>query len=686
MLQTLVESVYGSSDKESGALDQILDRDELETFESNKNRLKKLYQTEYSYMRSLLWKYKRRDFPLKHYYVNLKLQETDNFGVSSIGDILDIRDIFREVDDGHTNILVCGDPGYGKTTLCKKIAYDWAVDDPSNNYLSRFDIVAVLTLTELESNKKLEDAVLEDVFETSEPEIKKKLRRANLNVLIILDEYDDVNRFDRTKNFLRKGSFGIFRKLTIIVTSRPHFAERIREYMNFRFDLQEFSPEQKEEYAKLVFKQDVNKTQTLIEVLQSEFYFSLAKIPLFLHLFCCFHSNSTLGDIRRYKTNMYIHIMQLITNRSKRKLQSNVNMPLGNYFALEEILVRLGKLIYEKNTSEKVLFYPFDKNLKITIDELNECVGDRNKTFCKGLDFLSHGFDNQNKFLFDCVHESIKEYLVALYLYKNPEVPFLNITSDSTVPCITEFTTHHNFITFYFGLFKNEKIPKSCLNNLEKGVFSLDISIRIYNEIVSEEDKEIFSNTVKIYENFCNSFINYPVWSIPPDFSQIYIIVDIYESTNVTIEKLNKLHKRVHLSCQVEIFIFLKIGKKFLQLNDVRAMKNDWKKLENIRNILSKSTWNKFNIYLCGIFQAPFFIGCEIEEKNRLIIYPAYLFKAFSCVEKPAQKLFDDSNQLSYELVRLKFTTEDDNEHNCLLLKKDLFESIEPYIKLFPNL
>ncbi|XP_023210013.1 uncharacterized protein LOC111612953 [Centruroides sculpturatus] len=675
--------VYGSSDNENGALDQIFDRDELETFVNNKKRLKKLYQTEYSYMRSLLWENKSRDFPLKDYYVNLKLQETHNFSVSPIGDILDIKDIFKEVDDGHTSILVCGDPGSGKTTLCKKIAYDWAVDNSSNNYISHFDIVAVLTLTELESYKKLEDAVLEDIFETSEPEMKKKIRRANLNVLIILDEYDGVTSFDRTKNFLRKGSFGIFRKLTIIVTSRLHSAEEIREFVNFRFYLQEFTPEQQEEYAKLVFKQNVGKTQTLLILLRNEFYLSLSKYPLFLHMLCCFHSTNRLENIQR-KTDLYIYIMQLITNRSKKKLEINFEVPIGKHFPLEEILVRLGKLIFEKNTNE--LLYPFGKKQKITIDELNKYVDDRHKIFCNGLDFLSHCFDIDGNFCFDCIHETIEEFLVALYLYKNPEVPFLNVTRDCSIPRVTEFTTH-NFITFYFGLFRNERIPESCFNHLDNVVLSLDLSIIIYNEIFNEEDKKIFSNTIKMYHNSCNSCIGFSVRTIPSDFSQIYTIVDIEESSDVTFRKLNKLHIRVSQCSQVEIFIFLKIRENFLRPKGTTALKYDWKIMENIRDILSKNSWKNFEIYICGIFQASFLIACDIENKSRLITFPAYLLKAFSCVENPAEIVFDDSNlNTSYKLVKLKFTTEDDTEDNSLILKKNLFQIIQPYIKLFHNL
>ncbi|XP_023210015.1 uncharacterized protein LOC111612954 [Centruroides sculpturatus] len=634
-------------------------------------------------MRSFLWENKSRDFPLKDYYINLKLQETDNFG-SPIGEILDIKDIFREVDDGHTSILVCGDPGYGKTTLCKKIAYDWAVDDPSNNYLSHFDIVALLTLTELESDKKLEDAVLEDIFETSEPEMKKKLRRENSNVLIILDEYDGINSFDRTKNFLRKGSFGIFLKLTIIVTSRLHPAEGIREYMNFRFHLQEFSSEQKEEYAKLVLKQNIDKTQPLLKILENEFYISLSKSPLFLHMLCCFHN--TLGDIRRYKTDMYIYIMQLITNRSKRKLEINPSVLIGKYFALEDILVKLGNLIYEKNTNKKALFYPFDKKQKFTSDDLNKYFSDLNQIFGHGLDFLSYSFDNHNNFYFDFVHESIKEFLVVLYLYKNPEVPFLNVTKLFAISRDIEFRIHHNFITFYFGLFRKENIPETCFNNLEKVVFSLDVSILIYNEIFNEEDKKRFSNTIKTCENSYNPRIDYSVWDIPPKFSQIYLIIDIYESTDVTLQKLKRLDNRVRHSSQVEIFIFMGITEEFLRPKDLKALKNDWKKMENIRNILSKSKWNKFKIFLCGIYQVPLIIRRRITEGSRVITFPAYFLKAFSCVENAAQILVDDSKKLSYELVRLKFTTEDDTEGNFLLLYKDLFESLQPYIKLFPDL
>ncbi|XP_067132823.1 NLR family CARD domain-containing protein 4-like [Centruroides vittatus] len=222
--------VYGYRKTGNNAL-YHLDTVELERFEKIKERLKKFYQTENIYMRSLLWENKRRDFPLKDYYINLKLQETDNFG-TPIREILNIKDMFREVDNRHTSILVCGNPGYGKTTLCKKIAYDWAVDNPSNNYLRHFDFVAVLTLRKLK-NKTVEDAVLEVFWGTSQPEIKKKIQEADLNILIILDGYDeDYYHFETTRNFL-KHSIGIFRKLTIIVTSRPDCAEEIRESREF---------------------------------------------------------------------------------------------------------------------------------------------------------------------------------------------------------------------------------------------------------------------------------------------------------------------------------------------------------------------------------------------------------------------------------------------------------------------
>ncbi|XP_023243564.1 uncharacterized protein LOC111641607 isoform X1 [Centruroides sculpturatus] len=116
--------------------------EENEIYVNYCKKLKNKYKTYFAYMRSFLWEGKRNDFPLKDYFVELTIEKADLFGKKS-GDKVNLCEIFSNQVDEHQTILVTGHPGYGKTTLCRKIAYDWA----STDYLQRFDLTACIILT-----------------------------------------------------------------------------------------------------------------------------------------------------------------------------------------------------------------------------------------------------------------------------------------------------------------------------------------------------------------------------------------------------------------------------------------------------------------------------------------------------------------------------------------------------------
>ncbi|XP_023211923.1 uncharacterized protein LOC111614793 [Centruroides sculpturatus] len=205
------------------------------------------YKTKNAYMKSLLWSERSKDFPLKDYFVQLTVQEADLLGKKE-GETIQFTQIFPKSIDRHVVMLVTGDPGYGKTTFCKKIAYDWGTDTSRTNYLGYYDFTVVIILRELEK-KSITDEILQCICENTDTNSRDKLRQRGFNLLIILDGFDETGDKDSIIQFIKKDSFHISKEITILVTCRLHAAENIREYINMRFIIQGFSQEQKENGA-----------------------------------------------------------------------------------------------------------------------------------------------------------------------------------------------------------------------------------------------------------------------------------------------------------------------------------------------------------------------------------------------------------------------------------------------------
>ncbi|XP_067132827.1 NACHT, LRR and PYD domains-containing protein 10-like isoform X2 [Centruroides vittatus] len=662
--------------------------EEKELFEKCRGRLKNDYQTYNAYMRSLFWDNKRRDFPLKDYYVDLKLQETDYLG-NAIGDIVNVNDIFQEISGGHRNILVFGDPGYGKSTLCKKIAYDWAIDNPALSYLSHFDFVIALTLRELQG-KSVMDAALEAICKNEDVEVKKRIWKANLNILIILDGYDEIMDKSSILQFITNDSFDISRKMTILVTSRPHAAEEIREVINSRFLLKGFLPEEQEKYIKLVLNQLQYEIHDLQSIVEGNYFSStLSKCPLMLHLLCCLHKNDSLENIER-KTDLYICILQLLIKRFMKKNGECMHLKKGKYFYGEDLLVRLGKLFYEKNIYTELEFRRlFEKKRRITFDDLKEFFPHEEEIkFILGLELLVQCFDNDIEY-FDDLHKSFKEFLIALYLYKNTEVLFWQSAHDYSSVIPEDNKVNYYIITFYVGLYESDKIPEYCLNYFTKLVFPLQNAVEIYKEIKNENNKIILSKKMK---KFFLGFKRFHDEVLPYTFSQLYCVIGSYRDCNSyrrLVETFRRLQRLIKPSHQLEIFMFLDVKPHDLLPSRPWGINQCNGQMEIIRDSIINHEWKKLKIYFCGVVYVekinvfnPFLLSTGVNA------FPWYSVKFFRCVENPAQiptEVREEIRLWDMDLIALKFFVKDNNCRS-LLIRKDLFDSLQPYIKIFPEL
>ncbi|XP_023231165.1 uncharacterized protein LOC111631194 [Centruroides sculpturatus] len=536
-----------------------------EMFDNCCQKMKEKYLTYFSYMRSFLWEGKRNDFLLKDYFSELTVEKSDLFGNKS-GEKIILNEIFAVEQEGHQTVLVTGDPGYGKSTLCKKIAYDWA----SSNYLQHFQLTFIVILREL-GDKNVADALLDDIYKLSDK--NWKLQDKKLNILVILDGFDEIVEKSKIINFIREESFDISRTMTILVTSRTQAAEDIREDMKMRIVIKGFSPEYQKKYVQLMFREEESKANELISALsENEFYREMSKCPLMLHMLCCLHRN---GEIIKLETmaDLYIKIFTLMTERYVRKTNQKDKFKRGKYFVGENLLLKLTKLDRDKNV--------------ITSQDLESLFPNEDEhKFITGLDILT--LDSYckcgNIIRYSLIHRTFDEFLSALSIY------------------IGYIKFPHNIsnmeLLFLLGFFKDEPLPKNFLTYIDKQMFIPEFMLRAHKQIKLKRNWEQFCSHSKVVFHYWKLLIYYQELFNLYEFKEVYLY--FYETKAKRKDYKKNFSNSWSCTNNFKIYLVLSLEGKFSNnLYDIREPVSriiDFLQVMNVINV---------DIYFVGVRYLP---------------------------------------------------------------------------------
>ena len=402
------------------------------------------------------------------------------------GDLFKVENGKRQV----RKVLVEGDAGIGKTTLCIAVSEDWA----NGKLFQQFELVLLLPLRMkavasagslpellklLHPSPRLCDSVAR-YLEDEEGE----------SVLIIADGWDELGESQRQEgSFLYQFLFGHC-LMSVVVTSRPSASAPLRELPDIdRFvEVRGFSKDHIVEYIQSEFTSDQGKADRLREQLEGNpLVESVCSVPLNCAIVC--HLWRTLEEaLPTTMTELYTKIILNLVLRNMRKLDTYkfvLKLPKFDSLPadLQQSLLHLCRFAFLALEKDQLVFS--QEELEALFPE--GLALDKSFGLLQSFDLIGVGIS------FHFLHLTFQEYLAALYLTRQPTDKQLEV-----------FQTHkskslHSFKMvwrFFFGINSSLKFNGDTISSMLKCVAdNLSIchcAFEAHNDLINKAATQYF--------------------------------------------------------------------------------------------------------------------------------------------------------------------------------------------------
>ena len=321
-----------------------------------------------------------------------------------------------------TRMLVYGRPGIGKSTFCKKAAYDWS--KALKEILMNFSILLLIKLRDVCDVGNIRDVLRASKLLASDGPISvDSLYDYIINnqdkVLLILDGYDEYSFAEEHSPILEIWKGEQLRDCHVIVTTRQLKCDELRGPCHIELEIKGFeSWEQKRTFARkfLVGEDELDK---FMSYLREKDIVGMAEIPLLLLMLCLLWKEKDREGLPQSRADIFTRFIQTMLNHKGERQQP---MPFQKVTSTEarEDLSNLGKVAFEALLQDR-LYVRCSKlpgNISRSLEKLSE-VG-----LFQIVNLTSLNPEKGAYF----IHKSVQEFLAAWHIKEE----VLSIKGEST--------------------------------------------------------------------------------------------------------------------------------------------------------------------------------------------------------------------------------------------------------------
>ena len=373
------------------------------------NGIRQLYKTREGWLSPFPW-CEEFQFFLGNIFTRLKVvrrKKTRGEITDVFVDMSSILDPYEECSAPRT-VLIEGEPGMGKTTYCKKYAYDWATkkQEPQGYGSTAFKAVLLLKCRDIHSDvwEAIDEQLLpRNINEEVKQHFFQFIHENQSSILLILDGLDELPS-SKLPIFSELIEGRVLPGCHVVVTARHEAGKEVRKCCDTLLQIEGFTENHVKGFVTRYFKERPDLATKLLERMsQDKNLTEMAANPLNTALLCllCEEFEGTLPESR---AQLFLDMVECVLRRfRKKKGLLETEEDLTNLYKPQ--LNRLGLVALNGLLNEKLDF-----------DESE--LGNRAKELTE-FGFLSvqpGGSKLRQKLHYAYLHKSFQEFLAAFFI------------------------------------------------------------------------------------------------------------------------------------------------------------------------------------------------------------------------------------------------------------------------------